>query len=128
MSQWISTAAAWSHVAHYESCEAQRKIFAKLIEGELLALAELFTLDNVEHRNTEMPKEFWDVQWTRLDLASGTATRAVSDFFASINEKGERVVRQYGSDTATGIRLDRAKLLTFWPPIPQSIYNREESQ
>jgi hypothetical protein len=118
MTQWITTAEAWAHVAYYEREKAQGKIFAKLIEGKLLACAEFYTFDNAEHRDMQMPQEFWDIQFSRLDFASGKATRAVFDCFASIDERGERVVRQHSSDSATGIRLDRDALLTFWPPIP----------
>jgi hypothetical protein len=119
--QWITTGEAWAHVALYEGEKAQMKIFAKLIEGKLLAHADFYTFNNAEHRNTEMPQAFWDIQWTRLDFASGKATRAVFDCFASIDARGERVVRQRSSDVATGIRLDRDALLSFWPPIPETI-------
>jgi hypothetical protein len=115
----VTTAEAWSHVAVYEHNKAQMKIFAKLVEGKLPAHAEFYTFDNAEHRNSEMPQAFWDVQWSRLDFASGTATRAVFDCFASIDERGERIVRQLSRDSATGIRLDRDALLIFWPPIPR---------
>jgi hypothetical protein len=115
MTRWIPTNEAWAHVAFYERDKAQGKIFAKLIEGELSAWAEFFTFNNAEHRNTEMPQAFWDIQWSRLDFASGKATRAVFDCFASIDEHGERVVRQHSSDVATGVRLDRDALLIFWP-------------
>jgi hypothetical protein len=121
MTQWIATSEAWAHVAFYEHDPrrpAQSKIFAKLIEGKLLAWAEFYTLDDVEHQDAQMPQAFWHIHWTRLDFASGKATRAVFDCFASIDEHGERVVRQHGSDSATGIRIDRNTLLTFWPPIP----------
>jgi hypothetical protein len=118
MTQWIATSEAWAHVAFYERDKAQSRIFAKLIEGTLLAWAEFFTFNNAEHRNTEMPQAFFDIQWTRLDFASGKATRAVFDCFASIDEHGERIVRRHSSDSATGIRIDRDTLLTFWPPIP----------
>src|ERR1700738_4857600 len=115
MTQWITTSEAWAHVAFYEREKAQMKIFAKLVEGKLLAWAEFYTFDNAEHRNTEMPQAFWDIQWSRLDFASGKATRAVFDCFAAIDESGERVVKQHRSDVATGVRLDRDALLTFWP-------------
>jgi hypothetical protein len=118
MTQWISTSEAWAHVAAYERDKAQMKIFAKLIEGKLVAHAEFYTFNNAAHRDMQMPPAFWDVHWTRLDFAAGTAVRAVSDCFASIDERGERVVRQHSSDSATGIRLDRDALLKFWPPIP----------
>jgi hypothetical protein len=118
MTQWITTREAWSLVIPYELDKARMKIFAKLIEGELSAWAEFYTFDGAEHRNTEMPQAFFDIQWTRLDFAFGKATRAVFDCFCSINERGERVVKQHSSDTATGIRLDRDALMTFWPPIP----------
>jgi hypothetical protein len=118
MTQWISTSEAWAHVAAYERDKAQMKILAKLIEGKLLAWAEFYTFNNAKHRDMQMPPAFWDIQWTRLDFAAGTAVRAVFDVFASIDEHGERVVRQHSSDSATGIRLDRNVLMTFWPPIP----------
>jgi hypothetical protein len=115
MTQWIATSEAWAHVAFYERDKAQGKIFAKLIEGKLLAWAEFYTFNNAEHRDAEMPQAFFDIQWSRLDFASGKATRAVFDCFASIDEHGERVVRQHSSDVATGVRLDRDALLIFWP-------------
>jgi hypothetical protein len=118
MSQWIPAREAWAHVAFYEHDKARTQIFAKLIDGELLAWAEVHTFDGAEHRDAEMPRDFWDIQWTRLDFAFGKATRAVFDCFASIDERGERVVRQHSSDFATGIRIDRDALQTFWPPIP----------
>jgi len=121
MTQWITTREAWAHVIPYELDKARTKIFAKLIEGELLAWAEHYTFDNAEHRNAEMPQAFWHVQWTRLDFAFGKATRAVFDCFASIDERGERIIRQHSSDSATGIRIDRNALLAFWPPIPETI-------
>jgi hypothetical protein len=117
MSQWITTREAWSLVVPHELDRARMKIFAKLVEGEILAWAEHYTLDNAEHRNSEMPPAFWHIQWTRLDFAFGKATRAVFDCFASIDERGERVVKQHSSDSATGIRIDRDALLIFWPPI-----------
>jgi hypothetical protein len=117
VTQWISTREAWSLVIPYELDKARTKIFAKLVEGKLLAWAEYYTFDNAEHRNAEMPPAFWDVHWTRLDFAFGKATRVVFDCFASIDEHGERVVKQHSSDFATGIRIDRDTLLTFWPPI-----------
>jgi len=91
VTQWIPASEAWAHVAFYERDKAQGKIFARLIEGTLLAWAEFYTFNNAEHRNTQMPQAFWDVHWTRLDFPSGKATRAVSDSFASIDEHGERV-------------------------------------
>jgi hypothetical protein len=118
MTQWITTREAWSLVIPYEFDKARTKIFAKLIEGELLAWAEFYTFDGAEHRNTEMPQAFFNIQWSRLDFAFGKATRAVFDCFASIDEHGQRIVRQHSSDIATGIRLDRDMLQTFWPPIP----------
>jgi hypothetical protein len=121
MTQWIPTREAWAHVAFFEHDKAQGKIFAKLIEGELSAWAEFYTFNNAEHRNTEMPQAFWDIQWTRLDFPFGKATRAVYDCFASIDDRGERIVRQHSSDVATGIRIDRDALQTFWPPIPGNI-------
>jgi hypothetical protein len=133
--RWITTSEAWAHVAFFERDKAQGKIFAKLIEGKLLAWAEFFTFNNAEHRNTEMPQAFFDIQWTRLDFASGKATRAVFDCFASIDAHGERVIKQHSSDSATGISIDRDALLALWPPIsgqqfPQGIFRPaiEESQ
>jgi hypothetical protein len=128
MSQWITTREAWSHVSFFERDLAQRRIFAKLIEGTIPAWAAHYTLNGSEHWDTEMPSAFWDIQWTRLDFASGKATRAVFDVFASIDEHGERVVRQHSSDSATGVRLDRDMLQTFWPPIPQGIPATEETK
>jgi hypothetical protein len=118
MTQWIAAREAWAHVTYYEHDKARMSIFAELIKGGLSAWAEVYTFDGAEHRNAEMPQEFWDITWTRLDFASGKATRAVFDCFASIDENGERVVKQHSDDFATGIRLDRDMLLTFWPPIP----------
>jgi hypothetical protein len=118
MTQWITTSEAWAHVAFYDRDKAQMKIFAKLVEGKLSAWAEFYTFDGAEHRNAEMPPAFWDIQWTRLDFAFGKAARAVYDCFCSINEDGERVVKQHSSDTATGVCIDRDALLLFWPPIP----------
>jgi hypothetical protein len=125
-----TTAEAWGHVAYFEGNKAQTKIFAKLVEGKLSAWAEFYTFDGAEHRNSEMPQAFWDVQWSRLDFASGKATRAIFDIFASIDERGERIVRQLSRDSATGIRLDRDALLTFWPPLPGQQFQpaAEESQ
>jgi hypothetical protein len=121
MTQWIATSEAWAHVVLYEGEKARVKIFAKLVEGKLSAYADFYTFNNAEHRNSEMPQAFWDIQWTRLDFASGKATRAVFDIFASIDARGERVVRQRSSDSATGVRIDRDALLSFWPPIPETI-------
>jgi hypothetical protein len=121
MTQWITAREAWAHVAHYESDKARARIFAKLIEGELSAWAEFYTFDGAEHRDMQMPQAFWDIQWSRLDFASGKATHAVFDCFCSINERGERVVKQHSNDTATGIRIDRDALQTFWPSIPETI-------
>jgi hypothetical protein len=98
MTQWIATSEAWAHVVLYEGEKARVKIFAKLVEGKLSAYADFYTFNNAEHRNSEMPQAFWDIQWTRLDFASGKATRAVFDIFASIDARGERVVRQRSSD------------------------------
>jgi hypothetical protein len=117
MSQWITMREAWSHVAFYEHDLAQRKIFARLIEGLIPAWADHYTLDGDECWDAPVPQEFWNITWSRLDFASGTATRAVSDCFASIDENGERVVKQHSSDSATGVRIDLDALLTFWPPI-----------
>ena len=121
MSQWITTAEAWSRIVVYEGDKARSRIFAKLIEGQLFAWAEFFTFNNAEHRDMQMPAGFWHIHWTRLDFASGKATRAVFDCFASIDDRGERVIRQRSRDVATGIRIDRDMLQTFWPPIPETI-------
>jgi hypothetical protein len=115
--QWITTLEAWAHVAFYERDQAQRKIFAELIVGRLSAWVEFYTFDNVEHRDARMPQAFWDITCTRLDFRSGKATRVVADCYASIDARGERVIRQHSNDTATGIRIDRDELLTFWPDV-----------
>lgn len=118
MTHWITAADAWAHVVFYERDEAKQKLFAGLVKGKVTAKAEHFTFQNAEHRNTQIPQDFWNWTFTKLDFPSGKANRTVADPFCSIDEHGERVVRIHSHDTATGIHIDRDTLLKTWPAIP----------
>lgn len=118
MSRWISTAAAWTHVAFYERENARQRISAKLRTGTIPAWAKFFTFRDSEYRDAEMPIAFWDA-WAALDYAKGEARRSISHPQA-IPDPQERgyIFPTISNDRAEGVCLGADALYSYWPKPP----------